>query len=160
MVSFKWRFGEFLFPVRGFWASQVVLVVQNRPASAGDVRDAGLIPGSGRSLEKEMAIHSSILAWRIPWTEQPGGLQSIGSQSRTRLKQFSTYMCTSGLYHGFRNIYEFRRSILYLFILIERTYDLESESWLPKQFSQGRWKKAFVPFTRLNHQLISLRIWA
>ena len=32
------------------------------------------------SLEKEMATHSSILAWRIPWTEEPGGLQSIGSQ--------------------------------------------------------------------------------
>ena len=31
-------------------------------------------------LEKEVAIHSSILAWRIPWTEEPGGLQSIGSQ--------------------------------------------------------------------------------
>ena len=31
-------------------------------------------------LEEEMAIHSSILAWRIPWTEKPGGLQSIGSQ--------------------------------------------------------------------------------
>ena len=36
-------------------------------------------------LEEEMAAHSSILAWRIPWTEEPGGLQSIGSQSRTRL---------------------------------------------------------------------------
>ena len=33
------------------------------------------------SLEKEMATHSSVLAWRIPWTEQPGGLQSMGSQS-------------------------------------------------------------------------------
>ena len=32
------------------------------------------------SLEKEMATHSSILAWRIPWTEEPGGLQSVGSQ--------------------------------------------------------------------------------
>ena len=32
------------------------------------------------SLEKEMATHSSILAWRIPWTEEPGGLQSMGSQ--------------------------------------------------------------------------------
>ena len=31
-------------------------------------------------LEKEMAIHSSILAWRIPWTEEPGGLQSMGTQ--------------------------------------------------------------------------------
>ena len=40
-------------------------------------------------LEKEMATPSSILAWRIPWTEEPGGLQSIGSQSRTQLKQLS-----------------------------------------------------------------------
>ena len=36
-------------------------------------------------LEKEMAAHSSILAWEIPWTEEPGGLQSMGSQSRTQL---------------------------------------------------------------------------
>ena len=35
--------------------------------------------------EKEMATHSSILAWRIPWIEEPRGLQSMGSQSRTRL---------------------------------------------------------------------------
>ena len=35
--------------------------------------------------EKGMATHSSILAWRIPWTEEPGGLQSLGSQSQTRL---------------------------------------------------------------------------
>ena len=36
-------------------------------------------------LEEEMATHSSILAWRIPWTEEPGGLQSLGSQSWTRM---------------------------------------------------------------------------
>ena len=36
-------------------------------------------------LEEGMATHSSILAWRIPWTEKPGGLQSVGSQSQTRL---------------------------------------------------------------------------
>ena len=40
-------------------------------------------------LEKEMATHSSILAWRIPWTEEPGGLQSTGSQSRIRLSDFT-----------------------------------------------------------------------
>ena len=39
-------------------------------------------------LEKGMATHSLILAWRIPWTEEPGGLQSIGSQSQTRLSDF------------------------------------------------------------------------
>ena len=49
-------------------------------ASACNAGDLGSIPGSGRSLEKEMATHSSILAWRIPWTEEPGGLQSTGSQ--------------------------------------------------------------------------------
>ena len=38
-------------------------------------------------LEKEMATHSTILAWRIPWTEEPGGLQSTGSQSQTRLNE-------------------------------------------------------------------------
>ena len=48
--------------------------------SACNAGDAGLIPGSGRSLEEDKETHSSILAWRIPWTEEPGGLQSIGSQ--------------------------------------------------------------------------------
>ena len=47
---------------------------------AGDVGDMGLIPGSGRSPEKKMITHSSILTWEIPWTEAPGGLQSMGSQ--------------------------------------------------------------------------------
>ena len=54
-------------------------MVKEPPANAGDARDAGLTPGSGRSLEKDVAAHSSTLAWRIPWTEEPGGLQSRGS---------------------------------------------------------------------------------
>ena len=40
-----------------------------------NVGDIGLIPGSGRSAKKEMVTHSGILAWEIPWTEEPGGLQ-------------------------------------------------------------------------------------
>ena len=40
--------------------------------------DLGSIPGSGRSLEKRMATHSHIIAWKTPWTEDPGGLQSMG----------------------------------------------------------------------------------
>ena len=59
--------------------SQVVLVVKNPPANSGDIRDTGSIPGLGRS-PGGMATHSSILAWRLPQTEKPGGLQSIGSQ--------------------------------------------------------------------------------
>ena len=42
--------------------------------------DLGSIPGLGRSLEKRIATHSSILAWKIPRTEEPGGLQSMESQ--------------------------------------------------------------------------------
>ena len=42
--------------------------------------DLGSSPGLGRSLEKEMAIHSSNVAWKIPWTEEPATLQSMGSQ--------------------------------------------------------------------------------
>ena len=55
-------------------------MVKNLPANAGDARDAGLIPGSGRFLEKEMATGFSVLAWKISWTEEPGRLQSMGSQ--------------------------------------------------------------------------------
>ena len=51
-------------------------MVKNPPANAGDARDTGMTPGSGTSLEKEMATHSSILAWEIPWTEESGGLES------------------------------------------------------------------------------------
>ena len=56
------------------------LVVKNTPAHAGNSRDVGLIPGSGRSLEEEMATHSSIHTWKIPWTEEPSRLQSMGSK--------------------------------------------------------------------------------
>ena len=55
-------------------------MVKNLRANAGDATEAGSIPELGRSLEKEMVTHSSILAWRIPWTEEPDGLQSMGSQ--------------------------------------------------------------------------------
>ena len=47
---------------------------------ACNAEDPSSLSGSGRSLEKKLATHSSILAWRIPWTEEPGGLQSMGSQ--------------------------------------------------------------------------------
>ena len=52
-------------------------MVKNPLANAGDIRDAGSIVGGKGPLEEEMATHSSILAWRIPWTEEPGRIQSI-----------------------------------------------------------------------------------
>ena len=57
--------------------SQLPLVVKSLSANAEDTRDAGSIPGSGISLEKEMATHSSILAWRIPWAEEPGTVHRV-----------------------------------------------------------------------------------
>ena len=61
-------------------ASQVAPVVKNLPPDAGDIREWGSIPGSGRSWRRSVATRSSILAWRTPWTDEPGGLQSIGSR--------------------------------------------------------------------------------
>ena len=50
-------------------ASQMALMVNNPPANAGDTRDMGSIPGLEDPLEKGMATHSTLLLWRIPWTE-------------------------------------------------------------------------------------------
>ena len=58
-------------------------MVKNLPDNAGDTGDAGLIPGREDPLEEEMVIHSIILTWKIPWTEEPGRLQSMGSQRIT-----------------------------------------------------------------------------
>ena len=62
-------------------------MVKNSLANARDIGDVGLILSWEDSLEEGMATHSSVLAWRIPWTEEPGRLQSIGvTKSGTRLK--------------------------------------------------------------------------
>ena len=60
---------------RIIWASVVVQMIKN---SACNVGDPGSIPGSGKSPGEVKGYHCSILAWRIPWTEEPGGLQSRG----------------------------------------------------------------------------------
>ena len=52
--------------------------------------------GGEDPLEEGLATQSSILDWRIPWTEEPGGLQSTGSQSQMRLKRLSMHAC---IYH-------------------------------------------------------------
>ena len=56
------------------------LVIKNPLATAADARDLGLTPGSRGFLEKEMVTHCSVLAWRIPRTEEPGGPQPMRSQ--------------------------------------------------------------------------------
>ena len=64
------------------WASLVALLVKNRPAMQ---ETQVLFLGQEDTLEEGMATHSSLLAWRIPWTEEPGGLQAMGSQSQMQL---------------------------------------------------------------------------
>ena len=61
-------------------ASQVVPVVKNPPANAGDIQTCVRSLGQEDPLEEGMALRSSILAWRIPWTEEPGRLLSMGWQ--------------------------------------------------------------------------------
>ena len=68
-------------------------MLKNPPASTGDAGDTGLIPGFERSLEEEMATHSSILSWKILWTEKPGRLQSMGPQ-RDGQDLATEYACT------------------------------------------------------------------
>ena len=93
-----WRFIKILkielpydpaIPLLGIYPEKIVIqkdTYTSFPGGLGDKEttcnagDTGLISGSGRSLEKEVATHSSILAWRIPWTGEPGRLQPIGSQ--------------------------------------------------------------------------------
>ena len=58
-------------------------MVKKPPVNAGDMKDVGLIPWSGRSLEEGMATHSSILAWRILWTEEPDGLHKVRHECAT-----------------------------------------------------------------------------
>ena len=55
-------------------------MVKNLPANAGDIRDPGSIPGLGRSPGGGNGNPLSVLAWRIPWTEELGGLCSMGPQ--------------------------------------------------------------------------------
>ena len=71
-----------------FWRAglKTITLIQGFPGSSEDeisacnVGDLGSIPGLGRSPGEDMATHSSILAWKIPWTEEPGRLQSMGLQ--------------------------------------------------------------------------------
>ena len=100
----------------------MALVVKNLPVNAADIRDAGSIPGSGRSpgegngnplpyscLEKEMATHSHILVWRIPMTEESGGLYIVHGvmdmAEATYHARTTTYSITTRLFSPFPEIH-------------------------------------------------------
>ena len=58
----------------------MALTIKNPPANAGSIRDSVRSVVREDPLEEGVTTHSSVLAWRIPWTQEPGGLQSMGSQ--------------------------------------------------------------------------------
>ena len=66
-------------------------MVRNLPDHAGATRDAALIPGQEDPLREEMATHSSILAWKIPQTEEPGGLSPWGHKESDMTEQPSMH---------------------------------------------------------------------
>ena len=68
-------------------------MVKNPLANAQDIRDVESILGQEDPLENGMITHHSILAWRIPWTEEPGGLQSMGSQRVGYYRSDSAHFC-------------------------------------------------------------------
>ena len=72
-------FYEYLLKCLGAGFSSGTLV-KNLSTTAGDIGDLGSVPGSGRSPGEGMTIHFSILAWKIPWTEELSRLQSMGLQ--------------------------------------------------------------------------------
>ena len=85
-----------MFPC-SLWASLIAQLVKNMPA----MQEAWVqFLGWENSLEKEMAIHSSIFAWKIPWTEELGGLQCMGSQESdmtSRLNHHHHHVVSTGV---------------------------------------------------------------
>ena len=79
------------------WASQLEIVLKNPTANAGEIRDSGLILDQEDPLEEGWATYSSILAWRIPWTEETGGLWSIFCRVRHKWSDFSSVQSLSSV---------------------------------------------------------------
>ena len=116
----------------------MALVVKNPPPNAGDRGDTGLIPGSRRSPKEGKATHSSIYSWRIPRTEDPGGLQSMGHKESdmTEVTEHATWKETPvfppGEFHGQRILVGYSPWIS------------KSQTWL-KWLSMRTWKETDFP---------------
>ena len=76
-------------------------VVKNPLAKAGDTSSTVLTPGSGRCPGEGMATHSSILAWRIPWTEEPGGHSPWGRKELDTTVNAGAFSLSQSLYKTF-----------------------------------------------------------
>ena len=109
-------------------------------ASVYNVGDLGSIPGSGDLLEKEMATHSSILAWRIPSTEEPGRLQSMGLQ-RVIHNWATSLTCTE------KNVSLSHKPCRFSLLSFPRLWKLETNSFIVQSKKIG-WEER--PFSRVT----------
>ena len=90
---------KFIVYITIYSCCQVALVVKNLPAKAEDARDEGAIPGSGRYPGVGNGTHSSTLAWKVPWTQGPGGLTCHGvTKSQTAHTQHIVQSDSLGLF--------------------------------------------------------------
>ena len=96
----------------------MALVVRNTPANAGVARNTSSIGGLGRSLAVWNANHSIILAWKIPWTEEPGGLQSMKQQT-VRHDWVTAPTHTHTHTHTMYNASGIQKSNSYIYILFQ-----------------------------------------
>ena len=110
--------------------SWVVLVIRSPPANAGDLETRVQSLGQQDPPEEGMAIYSSILAWRIPWTEELGGLQSIGLQ-RVR-HEWSDLACMHARTHARSQSWWWRISELHSILSGPQPRDLPPHSLCPR----------------------------
>ena len=118
-------------------------MVKTLLAKAGDAGDAGLIPGSGRSPGGGAATHYSILARKIPWTEEPGRLQFMGTQSQTWLSTHTQTHTT-----------EYLES----FIIIHIALSIHSEKAVASHSSTLAWKIPWMEEPGRLQSMGSLRV--
>ena len=118
----------------------MALVVKKLPANAGQARDVGWSLGLEDPLEKGLATHFSILSWRIPWTEEPGRLQSIGSQRIGH--DWSNLSCTCTQAYFYKKRYRLNFSFLHWMLF--RNVHIGSEKLLTglfrSQVDDSSWK--------------------
>ena len=111
LMSEKWTIFN---PFRHLWASLVAQTVKNLPA----MQETGVWSlGQEDPLEKEMATHSSVLAWRISWTEKPGRLQSMGSQRVRHDWVTNAFMFTFKPHHTCIYSYQLNLTLIMCFLL-------------------------------------------
>ena len=139
-------------------------LVKNLPASAGDARDVVWTLGWEDPLEKEMETHSTVLSWKIPWTEAPGGLQSLGSRRVRHDWEFMQMTLVVGLSYMAFIMLKCISSTLNLLTFFLSCMDTELYKILCiccrfLSFTVLMWYIIFIDLSALKHLCIHLIMW-